>query len=67
MKLEKVSVGAKCLSQRGHSKLERPKYIPKMREEDPEFFKGETVGVGQRACWKDHKSAATPMGASNKR
>jgi hypothetical protein len=60
-------VGAKCLSQRGHSKLERPKYIPNMREEDPGFFKGETVDVVGEACRKDHKSAVTPMGASNKR
>jgi len=56
-----------AFSQCGHSKLERPKYIPKTREEDPGSFKGETGGVDRERARKIPKSAATPMGASNKR
>ena len=45
-------MGAKYLSQRDYSELERPKYIPKTREEGPGFFKGETVDVGRERAGK---------------
>jgi hypothetical protein len=65
--LEKERVGAKRLSQRDHNKLERSRYIPKTREEDLGFFKGEIGVVDRERDGKIPKSAATPMGASNKR